>query len=67
MWGLLGLPTIFDHRGCQRGGENKEYSGAKANGQEDEMMVKVAVGPVQKWDADGFIAENIPFLFPARK
>ena len=65
--GTAPIITIFDHRGCQRGGENKEYSGAKANGQEDEMMVKVAVGPVQKWDAGGFIAENIPFLFPARK
>jgi len=33
--------TIFDHRGCQRGGANKEYTGAKANSQDDEMCVKV--------------------------
>ena len=33
--------TIFDHRGCQRGGPNKEYFGIKANGIEDEMCVKV--------------------------
>ena len=65
--GTAPLITIFDHRGCNRGGENKEYSGPKANGQDDEMLVKVAIGPVQKWDADAFIAENIAFLFPARK
>ena len=33
--------TIFDHRGCQRGGPNKEYSGEKANSADDEMLVKV--------------------------
>ena len=33
--------TIFDHRGCNRGGPNKEYTGAKANGKDDEMCVKV--------------------------
>jgi len=33
--------TILDHRGCNRGGPNKEYTGPKANGQDDEMCVKV--------------------------
>ena len=45
--GLQGAPnkapviTIFDHRGCNRGGPNKEYSGEPANSQDDEMCVKV--------------------------
>nr|AHH29968.1 phycoerythrin alpha-subunit 2 [Proteomonas sulcata] len=30
--------TIFDHRGCSRA--PKEYTGSKASGQDDEMMVK---------------------------
>jgi hypothetical protein len=34
--------TIFDHRGCQRGGPNKEYAGSPSNSQDDEMCVKVA-------------------------
>ena len=33
--------TIFDHRGCQRGGPNKEYTGPASNDQDDEMCVKV--------------------------
>ena len=33
--------TIFDHRGCNRGGANKEYTGAKSNDKDDEMCVKV--------------------------
>ena len=33
--------TIFDHRGCQRGGPNAEYTGPKSNDQDDEMCVKV--------------------------
>jgi hypothetical protein len=33
---------IMDHRGCNRGGANKEYTGAKAGGQDDEMCVKVS-------------------------
>jgi hypothetical protein len=32
---------VFDHRGCNR--VPKEYTGAKANGPEDEMMVKVSL------------------------
>ena len=30
--------TVFDHRGCSRA--PKEYTGAKAGGKDDEMMVK---------------------------
>ena len=30
--------TVFDHRGCSRA--PKEYTGAKAGGMEDQMMVK---------------------------
>mmetsp|Transcript_3437 Transcript_3437/g.5483 ORF Transcript_3437/g.5483 Transcript_3437/m.5483 type:complete len:111 (-) Transcript_3437:1966-2298(-) len=37
--GKAPLITIFDHRGCTR--PPKEYNGQKANGPEDEMMVKV--------------------------
>eukprot|EP00277_Geminigera_cryophila_P032722 CAMPEP_0173125904 /NCGR_PEP_ID=MMETSP1102-20130122/56731_2 /TAXON_ID=49646 /ORGANISM="Geminigera sp., Strain Caron Lab Isolate" /LENGTH=137 /DNA_ID=CAMNT_0014034935 /DNA_START=191 /DNA_END=601 /DNA_ORIENTATION=- len=33
--------TIFDHRGCQRGSDNKEYTGPKSGDQDDEMLVKV--------------------------
>jgi len=33
--------TIFDHRGCQRGGPNSEYRGKQAGDQDDEMLVKV--------------------------
>ena len=34
--------AIFDHRGCQRGGPNKEYRGEKSNDQDDEMCVGVS-------------------------
>jgi len=43
--------TIFDHRGCQRGGANKEYTGAKASGQDDEMLVKVQSVKIAASDA----------------
>ena len=39
--GKAPIITIFDHRGCQRGGENKEYTGAKSGDQDDEMCVKL--------------------------
>ena len=55
--------TIFDHRGCNRGGPNKEYTGAAANGQDDEMCVKVA-SVVIKADAaraDKQLQETISF------
>lgn len=45
--------TIFDHRGCSRA--PKEYQGTKANGQDDEMCVKVAMTKV---DASLTIAEK---------
>lgn len=31
--------TVFDHRGCDRA--NLEYQGAKANGEDDYMCVKI--------------------------
>jgi len=43
--------TIFDHRGCQRGGANKEYTGAKASGQDDEMCIKVQSSKIAASDA----------------
>eukprot|EP00961_Rhodomonas_salina_P126288 1701074-Rhodomonas_salina.2 len=42
--------TIFDHRGCSRA--PKESTGAKAGGQDDEMMVKVASTKVSVSEAD---------------
>merc|ERR1712216_781361 len=36
--------TIFDHRGCKRGGPNAEYTGEAAGGADDEMCVKVQMG-----------------------
>ena len=53
--------TIFDHRGCNRGGPNKEYTGSKANGQDDEMLVKVQslVIPRSEAKAEAFLAETI--------
>eukprot|EP00287_Rhodomonas_sp_CCMP768_P010190 CAMPEP_0196741314 /NCGR_PEP_ID=MMETSP1091-20130531/39133_1 /TAXON_ID=302021 /ORGANISM="Rhodomonas sp., Strain CCMP768" /LENGTH=110 /DNA_ID=CAMNT_0042086947 /DNA_START=30 /DNA_END=362 /DNA_ORIENTATION=+ len=37
--------TVFDHRGCSRA--PKEYSGGKADGIEDEMMIKVGYQKIQ--------------------
>jgi hypothetical protein len=53
--------TIFDHRGCNRGGPNKEYTGSKANGQDDEMLVKVQslVIPKAEARAEAFLGEAI--------
>ena len=55
--------TIFDHRGCQRGGPNKEYTGAKANGQDDEMCVKVQSNKIAASEARAAaqLAEAISF------
>ena len=55
--------TIFDHRGCNRGGPNREYIGAKANGKEDEMLVKVESRPIvaNQESAGRFLAEAISF------
>ena len=38
--------TIFDHRGCQRGGPNNEYRGKQSGDQDDEMLVKVELGKI---------------------
>ena len=43
--------TILDHRGCNRGGPNKEYTGPKANGQDDEMCIKVQSVVIPRSDA----------------
>lgn len=53
--------TIFDHRGCQRGGANKEYTGAKASAIEDEMCVKVQSSKIASSDsrAAAQLAESI--------
>ena len=55
--------TIFDHRGCNRGGANKEYTGAKANGQDDEMCVKVQSNKIAASEARAAaqLAESISF------
>ena len=42
--------TVFDHRGCQRGGPDREYTGKKANGPDDEMCVKVKAEKIQVSD-----------------
>ena len=55
--------TIFDHRGCNRGGPNKEYTGAKANGKDDEMCVKVQSSKIAASEARAAaqLAEAISF------
>jgi hypothetical protein len=42
--------TVFDHRGCQRGGPDREYTGKKAGGPDDEMCVKVKAEKIQVSD-----------------
>ena len=63
MPGTAPVITIFDHRGCQRGGPNKEYTGRKANGQDDEMCVKVQSLkiPISEGRAAAQLAESISF------
>jgi len=63
MNGKAPVITIFDHRGCQRGGPNKEYTGAKAGNQDDEMCVKVqsSVIPASESRAAAQLAESISF------
>jgi hypothetical protein len=55
--------TIFDHRGCVRGSENKEYRGKLTEGQDDEMLVKVAnvAAKADEGKAASFLAEAISF------
>jgi len=61
--GAAPVITIFDHRGCNRGGPNKEYTGGKANGQDDEMLVKVQslTIPMSESRAAAQLAESISF------
>jgi hypothetical protein len=44
--------TIFDHRGCKRGGPDGEYKGLKANGPDDEMCVKVQSSKITVSEAE---------------
>jgi hypothetical protein len=55
--------TVFDHRGCNRGSENKEYRGKLTEGQDDEMLVKVAnvATKADEGKAAAFLAEAISF------
>ena len=55
--------TIFDHRGCNRGGPNKEYTGAKSNDKDDEMCVKVQSNKIAASEARAAaqLAEAISF------
>jgi hypothetical protein len=54
---------IMDHRGCNRGGANKEYTGAKAGNQDDEMCVKVSSQKIAASEAAAAkqLAESISF------
>ena len=54
--------TIFDHRGCQRGGPDTEYKGAKANSKDDEMCVKVQLAKVTGPNADTVLQETLSVL-----
>jgi hypothetical protein len=55
--------TIFEHRGCNRGVENTEYTGDASGGMDDEMCVKMEMKPlaVSAAAADTFLAETISF------
>jgi hypothetical protein len=55
--------TIFDHRGCQRGADNTEYTGVMVGDQDDEMCVKVESLKVNVSDARAAtqLAEAISF------
>ncbi len=44
--------TIFDHRGCKRGGPDGEYKGLKANSKDDEMCVKVQSSKISVSEAE---------------
>mmetsp|Transcript_4947 Transcript_4947/g.10064 ORF Transcript_4947/g.10064 Transcript_4947/m.10064 type:complete len:145 (-) Transcript_4947:296-730(-) len=44
------IVTIFDHRGCAEH-SNKEYTGPKANDENDEMLVKVQSKTLSRDDA----------------
>ena len=44
--------TVFDHRGCRRGGPDAEYKGLKANSKDDEMCVKVELSKITVTEAE---------------
>ena len=54
--------TIFDHRGCTRGG--KEYKGKLLGTQDDEMCVKVGTAKVvaDKDQADAVLSASLNTL-----
>ena len=54
--------TVFDHRGCKRGGPDTEYKGAKANSKDDEMCVKVQVAKISGPNADAVLQQTISIL-----
>ena len=60
----IGAPviTVFDHRGCKRGGPDKEYTGAKANSKDDEMCVKVQVAKIAGPNADAVLQQTLSVL-----
>ena len=53
----------MDHRGCNRGGANTEYTGPKSGDQDDEMCVKVTnpIVPVRTNQAIAQLRESISF------
>ncbi len=57
--------TVFDHRGCQRGGPDKEYKGKKANSPDDEMCVKVqsAKIAVSAATAESVLQQSLSVLY----
>ena len=54
--------TIFDHRGCKRGGPDAEYKGAKANSKDDEMCVKVQSAKITGPNADAVLQQTLSVL-----
>jgi hypothetical protein len=56
--------TIFDHRGCNRGGPNKEYTGPKSGDSDDEMCVKVALPIIQVSGAQSTAQVTLVARFP---
>ena len=61
--GMAPMITVMDHRGCNRGGPNKEYRGPKSNDQDDEMCVKVKLEsvPISYERAATQLAESISY------
>ena len=57
--------TIFDHRGCQRGGPDQEYKGQRAGTADDEMCIKVQSAriAVSATTADSVLQQTISVLY----